>query len=342
MNDSTRIFEFIMRAQDCLRHGSMENRTAGFLPDCTIILCRQAELLIAARAFVVDGIIRTWWFEPALSTVCFAIFIHWYGRHEQHHNGVVVRRTTSSPTSSWTQNPIVQATVAYWIGIYLWTRIIPPAADFIPDGIPIHWNDGLYLTMEVASGIVCYDAIFFLVHWAMHEIPCLRSWHARHHEQSATRSSRSSSSSRPNGSVTTAAVQARDTVRHSLIDGSLQVLVNILVQRHTVWGRVKTRLARALHNVIVIWMLTESHSAAPTPCIWRRWCTGMQLHGQHHHHHHHSPSPPLQPHQSRSRAYAATMALDNDPRMRYQQFFGYLDALRFILLCRQPPTEKSL
>jgi hypothetical protein len=116
MNDSTRIFEFIMRAHDCLRHGSMENRTAGFLPDCTIILCRQAELLIAARAFVVDGIIRTWWFEPALSTVCFAIFIHWYGRHEQHHNGVVVRRTTSSPTSSWTQNPIVQATVAYWIG----------------------------------------------------------------------------------------------------------------------------------------------------------------------------------------------------------------------------------
>jgi hypothetical protein len=319
----------------------MENRTASFHPECTSTLSQAAvaaaKLLLAraaAAAAVGDGltIVRTWWFEPALATVCFAVFIHWYGRHEQRH-GIVVQRRRRKTSSSWTQDPIVQATVAYWIGIYLWTRIIPPAAEFIPHGIPMDWNDGLYLTMEVASGIVCYDAIFFFVHWAMHEIPCLRSWHARHHEFSAT------GITMPNGSVAVV-VQARDTVRHSLMDGSLQVLVNILVQRHTVWGRVKTRLARALHNVIVIWMLTESHSAAPTPYIWRRWCIGVRLHGQHHNH---SPPPPLQSHPSRSRAYAkASVALDNDPRMRYQQFFGYLDDLRFILLCRRPPTAKSL
>jgi hypothetical protein len=308
----------------------------GFLPDCTITSSQAAAklLLSAVRAVVRDGIVRTWWFEPALATVCFAVFIHWYGRHEERH-GVVRRRTTSQALLCWTQDPVVQATVAYWIGIYLWTKIIPPAAVFIPDGIPIDWNDGFYLAMEVSSGIVCYDAIFFLVHWAMHEIPCLRSWHARHHEQSATRSTMS------HGSAMATVVQARDTVRHSLIDGSLQVLVNILVQRHTVWGRVKTRLARTLHNVLVIWMLTESHSAAPTPCLWRRWCIGVRLHC---HHHHHSPPPPLQSHQSQSRAYTATVAAacEFDSRMRYQQFFGYLDDLRFMLLCRRPATPKNL
>ena len=36
-----------------------------------------------------------------------------------------------------------------------------------------------------------------------------------------------------------------------------QVLVNVLVQRHCVWGSPKSRLARWIHNMIVTFLLTE-------------------------------------------------------------------------------------
>jgi hypothetical protein len=112
------------------------------------------------------------------------------------------------------------------------------------------------------------------------------------------------------------AVESRDTLRHSLVDGSLQVLVNIMVQRQLPWGTVKSRLARALHNVLVTWLLTESHSAAPTPYIWRKWCVGVRDHCHHHNH-----SMPL----------SSSMQDWSYRRTRYQQFFGYLDDLRFYL-----------
>jgi hypothetical protein len=92
------------------------------------------------------------------------------------------------------------------------------------------------------------------------------------------------------------------------LDGSLQVLVNILVQRRTPWGVVKTRLARGLHNFFVIWMLVESHSASNIPCIWRSLLVGVREHRLHH-------------------------LGSTDPygkNHRFQQFFGYLDELRAV------------
>ena len=144
-------------------------------------------------------------------------------------------------------------------------------------------------------GIILYDAIFFFLHWGMHEIPLLRYWHRRHHQ-------------------CTPLVEARDVLRHGLVDGALQVLVNILVQRHTPWGAVKTRLARGLHNIVVIWMLTESHTASPYPNIWRKYFVGVREHCLHH-------SPPRD----------GKKCVDTEKRVRYQQFFGYLDGMRFAL-----------
>ena len=77
----------------------------------------------------------------------------------------------------------------------------------------------------------------------------------------------------------------------------MQVLANIAVQRHCVWGPAKTRLARAIHNVVVTWMLTESHSASPTPNVTRRLFSGVRDHRKHHTHN----------------------------ARRFQPFFGYLD-----------------
>jgi len=108
----------------------------------------------------------------------------------------------------------------------------------------------------------------------------LSSLHKTHHESGST-------------------LEARDVLRHSPFDAMLQVVINIVVQRSTPWGGVKSRLARAVHNVVVTWMLTESHTASPTPNLARRFFTGVRRHREHH--------------------------LRGTPN--YQQFFSYLDDL---------------
>jgi sterol desaturase/sphingolipid hydroxylase (fatty acid hydroxylase superfamily) len=188
--------------------------------------------------------------------------------------------------------PLFNSAAAYWIGIFFWKLVVPSAAPFIPDGVPYNLSELTYLLTEVVTGIILYDAIFFFVHWAMHEIPYLRTWHARHHD-------------RPEGTL-----ECRDTLRHGIMDGSLQVLINILVQRQNPWcgGAAKSRLARAMHNIIVIWMLTESHTNSPVPYIWRRWFVGVREHRLHH--------------------YGALKQGAYGKHHRHQQFFGYLDDMR--------------
>eukprot|EP00415_Alexandrium_ostenfeldii_P001352 UN1352 len=53
---------------------------------------------------------------------------------------------------------------------------------------------------------------------------------------------------------------ASDTVNHGLLDFSLQVAVNILVQNIALFGLPKHKLARFLHNVVVTGLLVESHA----------------------------------------------------------------------------------
>eukprot|EP00977_Amphora_coffeiformis_P028135 scaffold34701_cov229-Amphora_coffeaeformis.AAC.6 len=258
------------------------------------------------------GFLRAWWFEPLLATgtygtcpkllenassltaVCFGIFINLYWYYERALG--LSSNTTFHETVSLEWGPLFYSGVAYWVGICIWKSIIPSPCTTIPDGIPSNAVDCLYLLAELTTGVVAYDAIFFFIHWGMHEIPFLRSWHRRHHEVASG-----------------ASVEARDTLRHGLLDGSLQVLINIFVQRRTPWGAIKSRLARGLHNVFVIWFLCESHSSSPKPYIWRRWLVGVREHYLHHR--------PLHPDGNNNKNHFH----------RYQQFFGYLDDLRLVL-----------
>lgn len=201
----------------------------------------------------------------------------------------------------------VLALVWYWLGVILWTFVVPPMPR-TPDGVPSDASGFGYLFVEVAVGVLIYDAVFFFLHWAMHAFGT--SLHYAHHSQVAD-------------------LRARDVLTHSLSDGALQVssllptsellsrgqgrrhhhlpqssflshklsgfygsfvfsfaglqvLVNILVQRRTLWGQTKSRLARALHNLVVTWMLTEAHTSAATPAVARRLFNGVQRHRAHH------------------------------------------------------------
>ena len=302
------------------------------------------------------SVFYTWWFEPALVTACFAFFINWYWYYERNVYQVSAASTFRS-TVYWDMynGPLLQSFLSYWIGIYFWTHIVPPSSRNIPDGIPQNLSDCGELILQIGMGIIYYDAIFFVLHWMMHEIPIFRRFHARHHDYQVIQRSTSENGLHSNVANRLAAaetkqgqretktlmMECRQTLCHSFVDGALQVLVNILVQRQLwipmylqspqlqqqggmivmTWV-VKSRLARVIHNVIIIWMLTESHSAAPTPYIWRRYFIGCREHYIHH---------TMLLNSKSSTGAKNGIQQHRLQRMRYQQFFGYLDDLRFAI-----------
>ena len=239
-----------------------------------------------------DGLLRQWWVDAAVASASFAASI-WFWRAREYADSV-------SKGGSFFENEwvLVPALAAYWVGILIW-RALVPAPPHMEDGCPTSTAGGsLRLVVEVVYGIVAYDALFFCLHWSFHRFPacgrCAR--HTRHHSCGKTD------------------LSAPKVLDHSLFDGTLQVLVNIAVQRHSpIYGASKTRLARFFHNVIVTFMLTESHSTAEWPKVFRN----ALFPGVRDHHLHHAYGGPP-----------------------YQQFFGHLDALARFLGLSGRPTRK--
>jgi len=170
----------------------------------------------------------------------------------------------------------VAGSVVYLAAIYLFhlCKAKPP--------LPLAPPSAVRLAVEVALGLFLYDLFFTPVHWAMHNGPTwLKSIHVVHHEAKGT-------------------LSAGATVRHSLADGSLQVLVNIAVQFMSPWG-AKHALSRFVHNLAVTWLLCESHSGYDLPFMSHRLFPGV-IGGAPRHNDHH-----------------------NRGNVFYQQFFVYLD-----------------
>ena len=127
--------------------------------------------------------------------------------------------------------------VIYLISIHIYHYFFPKS--FWPPEPPT----ALRLLVEVSYGIFAYDFIFFWIHLAMHKVSFMAylSQHHVHHTQSN--------------------LCASEVQHHSIVDGSLQVVVNILVQNLPTgfYGR-KHLLSRLIHNVLITYMLTEIHA----------------------------------------------------------------------------------
>ena len=248
----------------------------------------------------------SWWFDPMIATLGFMISIYVYTLAELH-SGTSSYKSfreflLSKGSGIDTRWSLSSSLIVYWTGILIWIQIVPPPKGEMPLGIPNSFLSLLHLMTEVLTGIIQYDAYFFFIHWALHECSFLRFiLHKEHHKASKN-------------------LEARHVLRHSFFDGALQVLVNIAVQRYTIFGTVKSRLARALHNIIVTWMLTESHTPSPYPNVFRKYCIAVREHRKHH-------------------------LCDGDQQYgkfhRYQQFFGYLDDLRANLAIRYDVCKKG-
>ena len=235
---------------------------------------------MACAAFDAYPALREWWSDPLIATLSFGIAITIYTLAERANGAHKGDNDAASAFAFLCRPPhrLLRAGTAYWIGVtiahYAYVAVASPT--IVPDGC----DSFLRLVVDVIVGIWLYDAIFYAVHRAFHFGSKMHSHHARHHARSAQR------------------LSAARVLDHSLLDGALQVGVNILVQQYSPWGGAKSRLARWAHNVIVTWLLTESHAVAG-PRIGRRWFAGVRDH----HRHHRTGGRP------------------------YQQFFGYLDRL---------------
>jgi sterol desaturase/sphingolipid hydroxylase (fatty acid hydroxylase superfamily) len=107
----------------------------------------------------------------------------------------------------------------------------------------------LRLVIELFTGIVLYDFIFFWIHYAMHYFPSSNFCHHHnlHHQHT---------------NLCASVVQ-----QHSLIDATFQVLVNIFVQNFSFFSSRKHLLSRLIHNILITYLLTEIHAGYDGP-----WC----------------------------------------------------------------------
>ena len=235
---------------------------------------------------------KCWWVEPAIASASFALWMNLFRASEVKDDF----RKRLGPPYHFSISGFLSLMV-YWIGVAGWVAVVPPPHE-VQHGCPHSTREWLYMCAELAAGLVSYDFLFFWIHLALHTAPRLGGLvgHARHHQFDGTGDPKQESCHR--------------TVNHSLVDGALQVLVNILVQRHTPWGTTKTRLARWCHNVVITFILVEAHSNGAAPRIARRFCVGVRDHHLHHRHR----GPP------------------------YQQFFGCAPAIR-IPICPRTRTH---
>lgn len=119
-----------------------------------------------------------------------------------------------------------------------------------PQPLPLESPSALRLIVEVALGIWAYDFIFYWIHLAMHQ--GLPLGHEVHHEMTVFNKRES--------------LLGRLVVNHSFLDGAAEVLVNILVQNlPLLLGMPKHKLSRFAHNVVVTYLLTESHCGLDLP-----------------------------------------------------------------------------
>jgi|SanBayMetagenome_1026888.scaffolds.fasta_scaffold17442_1 sterol desaturase/sphingolipid hydroxylase (fatty acid hydroxylase superfamily) len=239
-----------------------------------------------------SGALRYKYADPFIASVSFIWWIGFYTAQES-----LSRQPALSPLSVVSRTIRIVFSLSNWIhllsyyaGVFMFMLVLPPPRELNMsivldnpqseairlDGIPITGGGFMYLLLEVVSGIVLYDFLFFFLHMLLHT-PGAWRLHKTHH--------------------THYIVTAKSVLNHSVIDAILQVVTNIVVQRYNYvtmiipgyyCTTVKTRLARALHNIIIVAMLTESHANVNTRdhfVLFRRVPSlfpGISRHREHH------------------------------------------------------------
>mmetsp|Transcript_23144 Transcript_23144/g.71538 ORF Transcript_23144/g.71538 Transcript_23144/m.71538 type:complete len:242 (+) Transcript_23144:287-1012(+) len=217
-----------------------------------------------------DSLMRWPYFEPWVATLAFALFINGYQLVERGGDWRAAVRDVLFDRDT----PVLAAGLGYFVGIGLFRVVVAPAA--VDWGCP---SSAGAFAAELVYGVLAYDVAFYCLHRGMHAL-CYKL-HARHHRSGPR-------------------IAAHHVLDQSVVDAVLHVLTNIVAQRRGPFG-AKNWLARLAHNLVVTFLLTDSHADTPSRLCLRfpRLLAGAARHREHHAH----SGPP------------------------YQQFGGWLDAL---------------
>lgn len=263
-----------------------------------------ASVIIAAAAHpaVIAALTRFWlwaretWvvkhesFEPMEATFAFAFWINVWravdvfcpGLHKWKLHGPPQQQREFKNQSSliYLLKPGVSNMAAFAYLLPLLTiDLFRPLPLFPCKKLPLEAPSPIQLISGVCVSVWAYDLLFFFVHLSMHKVPWIyRNVHAKHHNQ--------------------VALASHEVIHHSFIDGSFQVMANVLVLR-TLGLHPMTR---ALHNICVTYLLTETHSGYDMPWMLHNVLPHGILGGSPAHEEHH-----------------------NGGKRHYQQFFLYLD-----------------
>lgn len=144
-----------------------------------------------------------------------------------------------------------------------------------PKAVEIEAPTAARMVSELVLGLVAYDFIFYWVHLAMHRMPWLPHGHEVHHSLKVDPDQHEY-------------IEAEHVVHHSIVDGGLQVIVNIVVQNLPLFGGMpKHKMSRLAHNVIVTYLLSEAHSGLDLPWGVHRILPGLVGGAYRHEIHHH-------------------------------------------------------
>mmetsp|Transcript_12555 Transcript_12555/g.24331 ORF Transcript_12555/g.24331 Transcript_12555/m.24331 type:complete len:336 (-) Transcript_12555:519-1526(-) len=235
---------------------------------------------------IVDGYVEScwqwmrskWWFrhdsfEPVWATLSFAVWLNWFTVVDRLEVWKQYLINAEQRHVDYHTGVPYRAGVVY-LGIIMGYDYFNPRQQVPDDGPGSLWQ----IVVGVVLGLILYDAFFFPMHVAMHHGKYFRKLHAAHH--------------------TVKALYSTEVLRHSLIDGSLQVGTNILVinllRLHP--------MTRMVYNSVITYMLTEIHSGFDCPWMIHRVVPFNILGGPRRHEEHH-----------------------NTGIRYYQQFFCYLD-----------------
>jgi len=247
-----------------------------------------AFLLLVTRIGAADQLIQDIWnylkemsivknetFEPLVASIAFAVWVAMFrliDRSQQWRKFKIIDEEMRE--SNYLPPPhAVKSLLAYLVPLFLFDMLFPRRK------LPHEAPSTILLLSQVFLGIFVYDFLFFWIHLSMHKLKYLGFLgHAVHHRKHP--------------------LEATQVVNHSFADGFLQVMTNIitlhLVRSHP--------MSRAIHNVVITYMLTELHSGFDIPWMLHRLVPLGILGGPPAHEKHHGSG-----------------------RQHFQQFFTYLD-----------------
>ncbi len=214
-------------------------------------------------------------FEPVWATFCFALWMILFdilAEIKPLQRYLINKKSQQDDTVTFGVQS--KAGLAYLIPILVYDVFYPRRK------LPTEGPGGFFKVVgDIAFAIFVYDLLFFPLHVAMHKVKRLRNFHVLHHENKGR-------------------LKPQDTLRHSIVDGTMQVATNIVVL-NTLKLHPFTRM---WYNFVITEMLVSIHSGLDFPWMAHNVVPFGILGGSRRHEQHHSTGTEY-----------------------FQQFFTYLD-----------------